>query len=268
MPHEEPYTIKENEMRYMILKPRELTFDPRDLSIPDMAKLHDLIPPIADCPTEVEAKYAIRKVLPNAQGVPFPIKIGSGHAILLGFIEDPSCSIDHDDMPFAIFVQAITQTEHDRKKIGRALEGKERIFDKDLWKLRPVRPQLSKTEEIEWRTSENDTPVFLDAQVGYDVDGRLLVFAEMGNHSFSIKFRSTALVIRQDDVVHDPASGRSFRKVELSNGLPGLMPIVDEGKPVRIASYEQNTTTGIAADKVEATAEASGATVIVRTDGV
>lgn len=175
-------------MRYQILKPlRESTFDPRHETVKDAEQFRQMIPSIADVLTEREAVTVVRSMFPHAQAMPFPMPIGSGATVLLGFVEDPSIRIDpDDDIPFVAFVQAITQDDADRRDVKAALVGKYPLFDQNLWKLAPIRPELGAPVAIEWRTTELDAPAYLDARVGYDA-GRLVIFAEMGEHAMSVR---------------------------------------------------------------------------------
>lgn len=188
-------------MRYLILKPRHLHFDPRHDLIKSAEHLHELVTPIADCATEAEAVSCVRRAYPGAIGMPMSVRIGTGATVLLGFVEDPSRPIDPDeDLPFVVLVQPVSQSPSDRKDIERAVEGRVQLFDRVLWRLKPVQPALYRTRQIEWRTSELDAPVFLDARVGYD-NGHLVIYVEVGDQSMSIGFREMGLeLVERDDL--------------------------------------------------------------------
>lgn len=177
-------------MRYLILQPRDKTFDPRFVELKSTAHLHELMPPLADCATEREAVSCARRVYPNALAMPFTVKVGSGIIVLLGFVEHANEEVDPDDViPFVMIVQPIGQTDGDRAILRRAADGREPVFDRKAWRLKPVQPAVYKTLPIEWRTTELDVPAHLDAHVGYE-NGRLVIYAEMGEHALSIALQS------------------------------------------------------------------------------
>ena len=187
-------------MRYLILKPKAATFDPREIDIPSSEALYEHLEKIADCATEDEAVSAVRRAFPGAIGMPMSIKIGAGTALLLAFVEDPAKPIDPDDtLPAVVFVQPVSESDTERGFLRRASVGKVALFDRKKWALRPVMPALSRTMPIEWRTSELETPVYLDARVGFDHAGHLVIYAEAGEHSFSVTFRQLVKLVDVDD---------------------------------------------------------------------
>jgi hypothetical protein len=181
-------------MRYLVLKPHgDRPIDPRDLKIRDAAHLHELLPPIADVVKEHEAVVAVRKLYPNALAMPFVCGLGSGHVLLVGVLPDPS-PIDPDDtIPFVMFVQPVPMHAKDKDAIAAMMKGRSPtgVFDEKVWRLQPVVPNFGSTTPIEWRTSELRVPAFLDAKIGYDDSGRLVIYAEMGDHKLSITLRDT-----------------------------------------------------------------------------
>lgn len=202
-------------MRYLILHPREAEFDPRTVQYRDLSHLHDMIPPVGDHEREVDAHAAVRRELPNALAMPFTVKVGSGVVVLLGLLEEPSQTVDpNDEIPFAMFVHAMSETDADREHIRRASAGLRPLFDRKLWRLRPVRPDIGKIVEVEWRTSELEAPAYLQAKIGHGPDGRLVVFAELGEHSMSLSFPKgvvlTDVVKEENDRAADRADRMSY----------------------------------------------------------
>lgn len=198
-------------MRYAILRPLEPTFDPRHVELKDYAHLHELLPPVAELETETEAVSCARRMYPGALAMPMPLKIGSGHTVALGFVEDPSEPFDQDDdIPFVLFVQPLPQSDLDRRSIWAAINKGKPLFDQRAWSLKPVRPELHRTMAIEWRTSELDAPAYLDARVGYE-DGRLVIYAEMGEHSMSIMLPKGLVLSDPAKEENDHAADRADR---------------------------------------------------------
>ncbi len=169
------------------------TFDPRYSKLASWNDLHLLVPPIGDgVITEAEAVAQVRELYPDAVGMPFPLTIGSGQTVLLGFVVDMQVQINPDAaIPFVLFVQAVSENDFDRKLLKKG----ESPFDRKLWRLPPVCPKFGQTHAVEIRMSEWDVPTFGKAKVGYDHKGRLTMFAEVGGTTLSVSFENGMLQI-------------------------------------------------------------------------
>lgn len=172
-------------MRYLVLKPRD-PFDPRALRITSLADLHNHIPTVADCDRERDAVTAVRSMYPDAVGMPCPIHVGSGDMWLLGFVEEAWKPINPDAViPFCVFVQLVAENAMDKATLQRKPA---HAFDRQLWKLPIVRPELGASHEVEIRASDLEVPAFVNARVG-TYNGRLTIYAEVGGIEMSMTFR-------------------------------------------------------------------------------
>jgi hypothetical protein len=153
-----------------------------------------------DCETEGQAVAYVRRLLPDAVAMPVPVAIGSGQTFLLGIVADGSRRIDPDgEIPFALCVQAVAQNDADRH---RAKKGP--VFDRLLWKVKPVCPELAQSYKVELRASDLDVPAYVDAKVGHH-NGKLVIYVELGGIEMSLGFDDPELVIKtgapDDDAV-------------------------------------------------------------------
>lgn len=178
-------------MRYLILKPRSGPIDPRGLDLASQAALHEAIPPISEHDTEEDAARRARRFLPDAVALPMPVRVGSGHTVLLGFIseEDQRRAVDPDAaLPFVLFVQPVTQTDHERAKLKKGASP----FRMDVWKLWPICPDIYEPAGVELRATEFPSPVFTEARHGAH-NGRLTIFVQVGESQMSMVFDNPEL---------------------------------------------------------------------------
>jgi hypothetical protein len=174
--------LKEFAMRYLILKPTKPT-DPRELELASLADLHAVMVPVIDCENESQAVRQVRKMFPNAVGMPVPISIGSGKSFLLGFVEEANQVIDPDGaIPFAVCVQAIAQNDADRHAMKKGP-----AFDRALWKIKPIIPDLGTSHRVELRATDLEVPAYVDAKVGHH-NGKLTIYVELGGVEMSLSF--------------------------------------------------------------------------------
>ncbi len=186
-------------MRYQILKPIGETFDPREYDLKSAADLYSHVTSIADLDSEQQAADYTRHILPNATVMPIPIEVGSGQTVLLGFINDEQARrIANPDreIPFVLFVQAISTNDADRHRIKRG--GRGGAFDRLIWKVRPVRPEMQRTFPVELRATDLEVPTFTDAKVGYH-DGKLTMYVEVGGIEMSLTFQQLGLVLNESE---------------------------------------------------------------------
>lgn len=188
-------------MRYLILKPTAPT-DPRALKPQSIFELHARLPPHVECEHEKAAVAFVRELMPNAVALMFPMQIGSGHTVLLGFVddEDQRRAIDPDrEIKFVLFVQPVPQDDGERVQFRRRPGD---AFDRKLWKVKPRMPDLPTIESIELRASDLEVPYFGHAAVGH-VDGRLVIHVQVGDVQMSLHFDNpeVALVHRKAAVI-------------------------------------------------------------------
>jgi len=169
-------------MRYSILKPASPT-DPRHLVFGSQDELYAQLPRILECENEDETVLAIRSVYPDGLGMPIPLKMGSGVISLLGIISD--IHQPHDGgaaIPFVMFVQPHPLNGADRRV----------LFDRKKWALRPKTPIVHdgvqpRTYQAELRSPELEQGVIIPLIVSRTEEGRLLLYAPVGDTQFSIE---------------------------------------------------------------------------------
>lgn len=178
-------------MRYLILKPKAPT-DPRTLKPQSTLDLHARLLPHVECESERAAVAFVRDLLPNAVALMFPMQIGSGQTVLLGFVEDEDQrrAVDLDtEIKFVLFVQPVPQDDGERMLLRRRPGD---AFGRKLWKVQPRMPDLPTIESIELRASDLEVPYFGHATVG-SLDGRLVIHVEVGDVQMSLHFDDPAL---------------------------------------------------------------------------
>lgn len=181
-------------MRYLILKPTA-PVDPRTLKLASTLELHAKIPPLVECEHERAAVAFVRKVMPDAVGMLFPIQIGSGQTVLLGFVADDvqRRAVDPEKpIHFELIVQPVPQNEGDRVHLKRR-PGE--AFTRALWKVPPEPPDLYKRHAVEIRATDAEVPIFVDALVGRDQRGRLLIYADVAGIQMSMHFDDKAVTL-------------------------------------------------------------------------
>lgn len=164
-------------MLYLVLRPPH-PFDPRDSEFRSMDNLHECIPIAMHCDTEREAVAYVRSRFPDAVAMPVPVPVGSGEIVLLGFVADPSRPVsDQDDIPFILFVQAMAG--------GKT--AKRSAFDRSLWKVPVIRPELYGECDVDLRATDLEVPSFTKARIGHR-DGKQVIYVEVGGIEMSLMF--------------------------------------------------------------------------------
>jgi hypothetical protein len=185
-------------MRYVILKPKDETYDPSQTRYESSDDLMAFLTPIADLGAEGPAAEYVRAILPDATAMVVPVHIGSGSSLFLGLITDVDArrQVNLDKhLPFVLLVRAIS----DQRDSAMT---RKKPFDQRLWSLRPMRPDLGKTYPVEVRSSDAGAPVFTEARVGF-YNGRLVVYVEAEGVRFSIGFQDLGLELKESEA---PAS--------------------------------------------------------------
>ncbi len=171
-------------MRYQILVPPNPT-DPRELEIKSSDMLNDVLPIVMDCETEAQAVRYVRARYHDAVAMPFPVKVGSGEIVLLGIVPDPQRVIDpHGEIPFVMFVRMVAQHDADRHRLKKGPAGG---FDRTLWKVPVINPELASTYQVDLRATDLEVPTFTGAHVGSH-EGRLVIYVNVGGIEMSIRF--------------------------------------------------------------------------------
>ncbi len=187
-------------MRYVILKPKAGTIDPRTTSFASFDELHALAPPLAEFTSEAECAAQIRLMYPDAVTLPMRINLASGKAqtVVLGVIDDEKArqTVDvNSAIPFACLVQAISETEVERMRLKKG----DPPFTMNTWRLKPVCPSVYKATPVEVRSSDAAAPVFTTARVGRHRD-QLAVFIDAEGVQFSLVFEDKKLgIVEQSD---------------------------------------------------------------------
>lgn len=179
-------------MRYQILKPNQ-PLDPRRLELGSLEALTNRAPVIAECATEAECAAQARRLLPDAIAMVFLLEIGAGKSIVLGLTarEEDRQGVQADgEIPFALLVYATTENAMERQRMRRG----EPPFTEAQWKLRPVCPDLYRTEEVELRATDLRVPAFTTARIGSH-NGRLTIYVEIGGIEMSMTFADPDLEI-------------------------------------------------------------------------
>lgn len=191
-------------MRFCVRQPKEPT-DLRDFKFETIADLDTMTPVVASYATELEAKYHVRRLWTGAVVMPFPVTIGSGQTVLLGVLVDASRPVSAGSrIPFDMFVQPVSESDADRDRIRHYLAGKRELWNRELWRVKPIRPDMYKNVAVEVRATELEVPFFTQAKIGH-VEGRLVMFLELGDHEISVHFDDPAVTFeRQRDAVASP----------------------------------------------------------------
>jgi hypothetical protein len=198
--------VKENpEMRFQILKPAK-AFDPRSTTFRSLDELRELAKLHVECKDERAAVDFVRREYPGAVALIFPVAIGSGDTVLLGFVNDDEQRRALDpsgEVNFVMLVQPIAEHEAERQLIKR-MGGK--VFSRELWKVRVERPGIFKRQSVELRAGDLEVPAFTDALIGHGSDGRLVIFVEVGGIEMSLHFDNKNVKITESD----PASPEPY----------------------------------------------------------
>lgn len=191
-------------MKYLILKPKDDTYDPSRTRYESSDDFMSNFTALADVGSEAAAAEYVRAILPDATAMVVPVQIGSGSSLCLGLITDVSArqKINLDDhLPFVIVVRAISDARDssiDRRK----------PFDQRRWALRPMKPDLGKTYDVEVRSSDAGAPVFTQARVGFR-NGHLVVYIEAEGVQFSVGFQDAGLELKQSEAAASVGSDGS-----------------------------------------------------------
>lgn len=177
-------------MRFVILKPA-CPVDPRDLKIASTSALHESMPPWLEVATEKEAVAEVRRLYPDAVAMPVPVVIGSGQTFLLGIVDDPARTVDPDEqIPFVLVVQPLPQHDGDRHQLKKGPP-----FDRGLWKLKPIRPELGHEVDVEIRATDAEVPIFTKARIGADHHGRPTIYAAVAGVEMSLSFDDDVSIV-------------------------------------------------------------------------
>lgn len=184
-------------MKYVILKPAK-PLDPRRLvNLKSVDELDKWFEHIGTSDQEAAIVPLVRQLLPDSVPMPVPIKIGpvregAGEVFLLGFVEDSSVAVDpNGDIPFVLFVHARGEGGGDTfqlKKLGH------RIYDRTLWRLPPIRPELARVYDVEARVTDLEVPLFTELRVGTH-NGRLVLWADLLGKQISFTFDDEVMFV-------------------------------------------------------------------------
>lgn len=201
-------------MRYHVLRPTT-PIDPRLMTFKSVEDLDAQISPalyldgklMASSSMRVEVPFVardeadvvryVRDRMPDAVPMPVPIRIGTAESFLLGFVADPAKRIDPEgDIPFVLFVHARADNGGDTFRLKK---DRHKVYNRSLWRLPPICPDISKTVAVEVRHPDFEVPFYTSAEIGVGPDGtHHVLWMDLLGKELSITFRDDDVKLTKD----------------------------------------------------------------------
>lgn len=173
--------------------------------------------------TESQAADFVRERYPDAVGMPFTIRLGSGEKVLLGIVADPYAQIDPDQpLPFVALVEPLPEHALERQQCKPPRSP----FSMATWKLPIHRPELFGDRVVvglpcEVRSTEFGGAGGTRASVTFGSSGgRLVVLLQLGETEVSIRVDDPRSVIARWEEITN-TDGEYF----------DLVPLAGPGEP-------------------------------------
>jgi hypothetical protein len=179
-------------MKYHLHIPLPPTLDPRKRTFDSLEAFTGAAPEVEvalSADTEMACILELRKRWPNAIVMPIPVELGSGSTIMLGVLPTVRGGVERGaEIPFVAFVRAQAENEADKKLFRK--EAHRMIFDPSVWKTPLDEPSSSfpMRTNIEMRSTDLDLPIMIDADVGRNANGELVIAFDVGGGRASLTF--------------------------------------------------------------------------------
>lgn len=171
------------------LDPRRRTFDSLE-AFDGAAPEVDLASTVSG-ETETCAILEMRKRWPNAIVMPLPVELGSGRTIMLGVLPSVRGGVERGaEIPFVAFVRAQSENDADRKLFRK--EAHRLIFEPGIWKAPLDEPRMSRHTQIEMRSTDLDLPMMVDADIGNNAAGEIVIAFDVGGGRVTLTFPDAA----------------------------------------------------------------------------